>query len=73
MLLKRQLKICNCRKFIITNTASSPKNLNLPDIPNIFAGKYNIKEYLMLMVGTNLRIGSLKGHILEGNSQKHYF
>ena len=28
-----------------------------------FAGKYNIKEYLMLMVGANLRIGTVTGHI----------
>jgi 4-hydroxythreonine-4-phosphate dehydrogenase len=36
-----------------------------------FAGKLNVKEYLMLMVGSGLRIGTVTGHIPLRDVVKH--
>ncbi len=67
--LEKAIEDLNRHKIDVVVTAPISKysiqsdKFNFKGHTEYFAGKYNTKEYLMLMVGTKLRVGTVTGHI----------
>jgi 4-hydroxythreonine-4-phosphate dehydrogenase len=67
--LEKAIEDLNRHKIDVVVTAPINKysiqsdKFNFKGHTEYFAGKYNTKDYLMLMIGTKLRIGTVTGHI----------
>jgi 4-hydroxythreonine-4-phosphate dehydrogenase len=75
--LEKAVEDLNRHKIDVVVTAPVSKysiqsdKFNFSGQTEYFASKYNIKEYLMLMIGTKLRIGTVTGHIPLRDVHKH--